>query len=99
MASSFLISLSRERPILAITIIFVVWKAAIAIITATSLNPGYDTSTTLLDWPEGSLVLPKFVRWDAIYFTQMAEHGHIYEQQWAFGIGISATLQYSARSR
>ncbi|KAJ9639629.1 ER membrane glycoprotein subunit of the GPI transamidase complex-like protein [Knufia peltigerae] len=39
----------------------------------------------------------KFVRWDAIYFTQMAEHGHVFEQEWAFGIGISSTIRWTAK--
>jgi hypothetical protein len=40
--------------------------------------------------------LMKFVRWDAIYFTHMAEHGLVYEQEWAFGVGWSSVLSWAA---
>ncbi|KAF3940429.1 hypothetical protein ABW19_dt0204408 [Dactylella cylindrospora] len=32
-------------------------------------------------------------RWDAIYFAGIASRGHIWEQEWAFGIGQSYILQ------
>lgn len=28
----------------------------------------------------------------------MAEHGHVFEQEWAFGIGISSTIRWTAKS-
>ena len=37
----------------------------------------------------GSTVLPSFarklVRWDSIYFVNIAERGYLFEQEWAFG--------------
>jgi hypothetical protein len=27
----------------------------------------------------------------------MAEHGHVYEQEWAFGIGLSSTISWIAK--
>jgi GPI mannosyltransferase 2 len=78
--------------------VFVAWKTTLALIALASPGPGYDTSTTLLGWSsEQPPYLSKFVRWDAIYFTQIAQHGHIHEQQWAWGIGYPALLSASAR--
>lgn len=31
-------------------------------------------------------------RWDAIYFASIARRGHIWEQEWAFGVGQSYLL-------
>lgn len=97
MAAVDVAQLSKNSPVLALTAIFFLWKALIFLLVVTSPGIGYDTSTYLLDWAEGTQVVPKFVRWDAIYFTQMARHGHIYEQEWAFGIGISSVLSRAAR--
>lgn len=85
--------------------VFWTWKTLILLIAITSPGPGYDTSTTLLDFgiAENSIFTPlskliqSLVRWDAIYFTSMAQRGHLYEQEWAFGIGISSTLSWLAR--
>ena len=38
------------------------------------------------------LALLKFVRWDAIYFIQIAERGYLFEQEWAFGYGYTRLL-------
>jgi hypothetical protein len=91
-----MVALTRSRWTLAG--IFATWKAALALIALASPGSGYDTSTTLLSWNSGKPhFLYKFVRWDAIYFTQIAQHGHIHEQQWAWGIGYPALLSASAR--
>lgn len=89
-----------------LSLCFWAWKAFLLLIAMTSPGPGYDTSTTLmaLDKPDDriSVVLGRMirslVRWDSIYFTNMAQRGHLYEQDWAFGIGISSTLSWLARS-
>ncbi|EON69042.1 hypothetical protein W97_08355 [Coniosporium apollinis CBS 100218] len=61
---------------------------------------GYDTSTAILWRQAGAaqcqgntckghsffdVFALKLTRWDAIYFTQIAERGYVYEQEWAFG--------------
>lgn len=81
----------------------------IIFIVLISPGVGYDTSTSLLS-PEriGQDVVfdtprfmhdpwMKFVRWDAIYYTHMAEQGHIFEQEWAFGIGLSSTISWISK--
>lgn len=86
-----------QHPFTILTTIFVLWKAALILIVVASPAPGYDTSTTLLDWQGGHSLLAKFVRWDAIYFTQIAQHGHVFEQEWAWGIGYSSILRWTTR--
>ena len=100
--------LRNQNPFFSLTLIFTFWKALLVLITLLSPGPGYDTSTTLLQFSDGGSELTvnssqtpavaKFVRWDAIYFIQIAQRGHIFEQEWAFGTGISTVLSYTARS-
>ncbi|KIW72755.1 hypothetical protein PV04_00930 [Phialophora macrospora] len=101
----------RTRPILALFTLFVIWKSLIALIVLTAPGAGYDTSTSLLlarpGIGNGHVVsnepdpMPsswlKFVRWDAIYFTHMANQGHVFEQEWAFGIGLSTAISWTAK--
>lgn len=86
-----------QHPLWTLTAIWFIWKTALLGIVLASPGPGYDTSTTLLDWQGDHSLVAKFVRWDAIYFTQIAQHGHVFEQQWAFGIGISSILDQTSR--
>lgn len=80
---------------------FILWKVILLCIAFTSPGPGYDTSSVLLDsdldlvqaelgsgWEPASR-LKNLVRWDAIYFTQLARRGYLWEQEWAFGWGFS----------
>jgi phosphatidylinositol glycan class V len=99
----------RNRPILALFTLFVAWKSLIALIVLAAPGVGYDTSTSLLSALPGNghvvsnepEPMPrswlKFVRWDAIYFTHMSEQGHVFEQEWAFGIGLSTLISWTAR--
>ena len=88
---------SLQHPLWTLTAIWLFWKTALVGIVLASPGPDYDTSTTLLDWQRDHSFLAKFIRWDAIYFTQTAQHGHVFEQQWAFGIGISSVLDWTSR--
>lgn len=71
-----------------------------------SPGPGYDTSTTLLNHKSYlafqtdhilSEGLSKFVRWDAVYFTQISLRGYVFEQEWAFGWGFTKLLALLTR--
>ena len=97
-------ALQTQRPWGTLTAFFVLWKTIIFLIALTSPGSGYDTSTTLLDWSSDGVndklatALSKFVRWDAIYFTHITEHGHVFEQEWAFGTGLSSMLRFISSS-
>lgn len=73
------------------------------LVALSSPGNGYDTSTTVLFTPyneQSSLLqhaLQKLVRWDAVYFTQMAHRGTRFEQEWAFGWGFVRLLNLSGR--
>ena len=96
----------RWHSLARLTLVFCTWKACLLLTAMTSPGPGYDTSTTLMSLnireDRNHAILSKLVqshvRWDSIYFTTMAQRGHLYEQEWAFGIGISSTLSWLARS-
>jgi hypothetical protein len=88
-----------QHPLRTLTFVFVAWKAILLLIALVSPLPGYDTSTTLLDWQGAHSLTAKFVRWDAIYFTQIAQSGRIHEQQWAWGVGFPAILRSTSCSR
>lgn len=88
-----------QHPLRTLTTVFVAWKAILILIVLASPAPGYDTSTTLLDWQGHHSLLAKFVRWDAIYFTQIAQWGRVHEQQWAWGVGFPAILRWTSCSR
>ena len=93
------------RPRTLLCLAFAVWKLLLFSIAIFSPGPGYDTSTTLLNHgghgTQSALGshpwLQKLVRWDAIYFTAIAQRGYMWEQEWAFGWGytklISAVVQ------
>ena len=106
-------SLSYEQryPRLRLIAYFAAWKTLLLCIAVLSPGPGYDTSTTL---SQSSDMLPyfhensssvlefligKLVRWDAIYFTQIARRGYLYEQEWAFGWGHTRTLAFISQSK
>lgn len=94
----------KDHPYFLLTVYFIFWKALLIGIALTSPGPGYDTSATLLSLnskdPHHTLQADgsssewwiKFVRWDAIYFTQISLRGYLFEQEWAFGWGYTKFL-------
>ena len=88
---------------------FITWKLILLCIALISPGPGYDTSTVLLHseldlaqakpgsgWEPMSR-LRSLVRWDAIYFTQLARRGYLWEQEWAFGWGFSNLVAVTSK--
>ncbi|KAL8796240.1 MAG: hypothetical protein Q9195_001355 [Heterodermia aff. obscurata] len=85
------------------------WKSFVFILALASPGIGYDSSTDVLlaaqstpESPNRDLDLfryglQKFVRWDAIYFTKIAQRGYLFEQEWAFGWGFTRLLHLGAR--
>jgi GPI mannosyltransferase 2 len=96
----------KDHPLLTLSVCFVFWKVLLIAIALMSPGPGYDTSTTLLNHQSYrafqtdsalSERLSKFVRWDAIYFTQISLRGYLFEQEWAFGWGFTQLLAFLTR--
>ncbi|KAH2278284.1 ER membrane glycoprotein subunit of the GPI transamidase complex-like protein [Aspergillus fumigatus] len=96
-----LILVNPRRPLRSLSILFGLWKALIFLVIVICPGLGYDTSTSLLLYPtrDSSDVDPlhfplslRFVRWDSIYFVHAAEHGYVFEQEWAFGYGYTRLL-------
>ncbi|PKX93914.1 DUF409 domain protein [Aspergillus novofumigatus IBT 16806] len=107
MSWSFPISL--DRPYKSLLTVFAFWKTLLLFLAVFSPGPGYDTSTTLRldrnatnavgDGPFTAslrLVSTKLTRWDAIYFTEVASRGYIFEQEWAFGYGFTKLINFFA---
>ncbi|WYZ38053.1 hypothetical protein EsH8_II_001559 [Colletotrichum jinshuiense] len=70
---------------------FLAWKALLlAVALGSAVAPSYDTSTTLmLQRNESDLsIVTRLTRWDALYFTQSARRGYLFEQEWAFNAGL-----------
>ena len=101
--------LNIDRPYLLLGLLFAIWKALLLVLVLLAPGPGYDTSTTLLPplldgSPSSALystllwrVATRLVRWDALYFTQIARRGYVFEQEWAFGWGHTQLLGLVAR--
>jgi GPI mannosyltransferase 2 len=93
-------TLREWRPVYVLALAYYLWKVILFVIVFASPGVGYDTSTSLLEFEAGDSTnghrLPqnlfKLVRWDAIYYTHIAHHGHVYEQEWAFGNGVSTVI-------
>ena len=99
-----------RHPFFALTGAFLAWKTLLLLLITLSPGPGYDTSSSLLggqrlsaglaETPEGlSPRILKLVRWDAVYFTHMSSEGHVFEQEWAFGIGLSGPVSLILRRK
>lgn len=98
-----------RNPRLSLVLYWVFWKILLLLVASTSPGPGYDTSTHVLLAQNGTSVdtlqrstfvsyaLQKLVRWDAIYFTQIAHRGYRFEQEWAFGWGFTRLLSLGSK--
>jgi phosphatidylinositol glycan class V len=92
-----------DSPVKSLVGLFVAWKSLLLLVACCSPGPGYDTSTGLYqphaDGVEDSgiiallsFVSDKLTRWDAIYFSKIANRGYLFEQEWAFGWGFTRLI-------
>lgn len=96
-----------DRPRLTLICYWLCWKAILLGVALTSPGLGYDTSTSVLldrnnqsrDDSLLSAIPKKLVRWDAIYFTETARRGYLFEQEWAFGWGFTRFLHIGSQGR
>ena len=91
-----------------LVVLFCLWKVVLFTVIVLAPGPGYDTSSTLLvdhasqsatsarvgDTTNDIPRLLKFVRWDAIYFTQITQRQYVFEQEWAFGPGFPGVVAF-----
>ncbi|KAF7588026.1 ER membrane glycoprotein subunit of the GPI transamidase complex-like protein [Aspergillus hancockii] len=100
-------SIFLDRPCASLLVLFVSWKALLLLLAVFSPGPAYDTSTTLLELVRTTsetahdgpvrvilgLISDKLTRWDAIYFTEVARRGYVFEQEWAFSFGFTSLIK------
>ena len=89
----------QRHPHRTILAVFTVWKLLLGLIAYLTPSPAYDTSTSLAllssslsDAGFLRTICESLTRWDAIYFTKVAERGYINEQEWAFGWGYAQAI-------
>lgn len=92
----------QSRPLQSLILIFTAWKGfLLAIALAATVSPPYDTSTDLLfhrlssnsNSSAAPLLARQLTRWDALYFIHASQGaGKRYEQEFAFGSGLSSLL-------
>lgn len=101
------------HPVRTLLFLATCWRVSLAIAIVLSPGMGYDTSTAILRRQAGAaqclgdtckahgffdVFALKLTRWDAIYFTQIAERGYVYEQEWAFGWAYTTAVSSVAQS-
>ncbi|KAE8132409.1 GPI mannosyltransferase 2 [Aspergillus pseudotamarii] len=96
-----------DRSSRSLLLLFVSWKALLLLLVVFSPGPAYDTSTALLALgrnaantdrhglltPVLGLLATNLTRWDAIYFTEIARRGCLFEQEWAFNLGFASLIR------
>ncbi|PYI06831.1 GPI mannosyltransferase 2 [Aspergillus sclerotiicarbonarius CBS 121057] len=105
---SWLTQTPVHHPYRSLISVFVLWKAFLLLLAILTPGPGYDTSTTLAQWHRDTRdikgliptilrqISTKLTRWDAIYFTEAARRGHVFEQEWAFSYAFSKLINLLA---
>lgn len=93
-----------RNPLQALIVAFVAWKAFLLAIAAGScFGVAYDTSASLALDGAGvgnsstPTLITRLTSWDAVYFTQIARRGYLFEQEWAFGSGLPITISYFSK--
>ncbi|KAF4976309.1 hypothetical protein FZEAL_6994 [Fusarium zealandicum] len=86
-----------SHPLVSLTAAFAAWKTLLlSVALGASVGPAYDTSTSLffdIIGVNASQLAARLTRWDALYFMHDARVGKVYEQEWAFGIGLPAAVR------
>ena len=96
---------AQKHPKIALVLCCILWKISLLSLALISPGVGYDTSTDVLFATPSHRANPfshcvkKLVRWDAIYFSQIAQRGQSFEQEWAFGWGFMRMLGLGGKGR
>jgi hypothetical protein len=108
---AIMMRLVHNSPIASLLTLFTAWKVLLLTLAIISPGPGYDTSTQLFfrgygvnsalpnSTSAGDLLAQKLTRWDAVYFATSAERGYRFEQEWAFGWGLTRAIAYLAKRK
>ena len=97
--------LAQQNPRTALASCWIIWKLILTFLALGSPGIGYDTSTDVVfatpDKRASLLIygLKKLLRWDAVYFSQIAQRGPLFEQEWAFGWGFTRMLGLGGKGR
>ncbi|UDD57108.1 hypothetical protein AFCA_004621 [Aspergillus flavus] len=100
-------SILPDRSYRSLLLIVGSWKALLLLLVVFSPGPAYDTSTALRELgrnaantdrhglltPVLGLLATNLTRWDAIYFTEIARRGCLFEQEWAFNLGFASLIR------
>ncbi|GAA5939639.1 GPI-anchor transamidase GPI18 [Sporobolomyces koalae] len=83
-----------DRPLVAVTLLSLLLRLATTatIVAVQSVFPAFDASAARLSVPL-SPRLEGLVRWDTVYFLEIAKTGYIHEQRLAFFLGLPALLR------
>ena len=92
-SSGSLLNKSVDSPQTSLCILFVLYKSLLNIIAACSPSNGNDSSTLLAGYPDGGPI-SKLVKWDGIWFTNLAQRGYKFEQDYAFGYGYTNLISW-----
>lgn len=88
----------QTRPVATLIATFAAFKTLLLSVTlAASVGPDYDTSTSLfftILYPNATptALAQRLTRWDALYFIHASTSGKTFEQEWAFGWGLSSLV-------
>lgn len=101
-----------DDPRKSLVLLFGVWKLVLLLAALSSPGAGYDTSTSILFRRYGLTaeqheqapiyhrlcgdLARKLVRWDAVYFVEIANRGYVFEQEWAFARGFTSLVNLLA---
>jgi phosphatidylinositol glycan class V len=64
------------------------------LLIAISRLPSFDTSAEVV---LGKSWYTPLLRWDVFHFAHVAEHGYVYEYEWAFYPGLPILLRYTSK--
>ena len=86
-----------DRPVLSIVLLSLLLRLAtsLALLATHSFLPSFDASATLLSSPLNP-IYQAFVRWDTVYFVDIAKEGYTQEQRLAFTPGLPMLLRGGA---
>lgn len=70
-------------------------SASLAVGATVGVGPSFaPTANNSTSTTAATTLVTRLTSWDAIYFTQVARRGYLFEQEWAFGTGLPLVIFY-----